>query len=307
MALRNRLDTGTEDLAQVGGRIHGHDDNAQHVVVNLNAGQRQAEERDVDLQERRRAANDIHVDAGEAAQNARLGDTHKRQSKAKGNCQRKRHKHDRERHEEALEDDREALDQNNWVQEQTQEHIGVPRLDPRLLFKVGKEVIEGRHAFNLHRGHLGYLFGRTVGQGIGTAKGLVAALDGEGHAVDLDAEITAGRRRLAKINLERLAIGLARWLHGRAIHEVLAREHRQSRVIGTKRRAVDKRQRKAAQFLVGIGLDLPGDAGLGAADHVATRTGIGSGGDLCGLKRLGGRWHTGPRARQGERHGQGTG
>ena len=122
-------------------------------------GQRQAKERDIDLQERRRAADDIHVDAGEAAQDARLGDAHERQGKAKGNRQRKRHKHDRERHKEALKNDRQALDQNDRVQEQTKEHIGVPRLDPRLLFKVGQEVIKSRDAFNLHRGHLGDLLG----------------------------------------------------------------------------------------------------------------------------------------------------
>ena len=175
-------------------------------------------------------------------QDARLRDAHERQGKTEGNCQRKRHKHDRKRHEEALEDDRQALDQNDRVQEQAQEHIGVPGLDPRLLFKVGQEVIEGRHALDLHRRNLGDLLGRPVGERIGAAKGLIAALDGEGHAVNLDTEKAAGRRRLAKIDLERLAVSLARGFHGRTIHEVLAREHRQSRVIGTKRRAVDKRQ-----------------------------------------------------------------
>ena len=136
---------------------------------------------------------------------------------------------------------------------------------------------------------------------------LVAALDGEGHAVNLDTEKAAGRRRLAKVNLERLAVSLARGFHGRTIHEVLAREHRQSRVIGTKRRAVDKRQRKTAQLLVGIGLNFPGNARLGAADHIAARTGVGSGGNLCGLKRLGSRGRRYPHAHQRERHGHDAG
>ena len=145
------------------------------------------------------------------------------------------------------------MDQNDRVQEQAQEHIGVPGLDPRLPLKIGQEVIEGRHALDLHRGNLGNLLGRTVGQGIGSAKSFIAALDGKRHAVNLDTEKAAGRRRLAKVDLERLAVSLARGLHGCTIHEVLAREHRQSRVIGVKRRAVDKRQRKTAQLLVGIG------------------------------------------------------
>ena len=307
MALGDRLNAGAEDLTQIGRRIHGHDDDAEHVVIDLDAGQRQTEERDIDLQERRRTANDIHVDAGEAAQDARLGDAHERQGETEGNCQRKRHKHDRKRHEEALEDDRQALDQNDRVQEQAQEHIGVPRLDPRLLFKVSQEVIEGRHALDLHRRNLGDLLGRAIGQSEGAAKGLIAALDGEGHAVNLDAEIAAGRRRLTKVNLERLAVSLARRFHGRTIHEVLAREHRQSRVIGTKRRAVDKRQRKTAQLLVGIGLNFPGNARLGAADHIAARTGVGSGGNLCGLKRLSGRGRICPRTHQRERHGHDAG
>ena len=115
MALGDRLNTGTEDLAQVRRRVHGHDDDAQDIVVHLDAGQRQTEERDIDLQERRRTANDIHIDAGKTAQDARLGDAHERQGKAKGDCQRKRHEHDRERHEEALKDDRQALDQNDRV------------------------------------------------------------------------------------------------------------------------------------------------------------------------------------------------
>ena len=301
------MNTGTEDLAQVRRRVHGHDDNTQNIVVHLDAGQRQTEERDIDLQERRRTANDIHVDAGEAAQDARLGDAHKRQGKAKGNCQRKRHEHDRKRHKEALEDDRQALDQNDRVQEQAKEHVGIPRLDPRLLLKIGQEVIECRHALDLDGRNLGNLLGRTVGERIGAAKGLIAALDGKRHTVNLDAEIAAGRRRLAKVNLERLAVSLARGLHGRTIHEVLAREHRQSRVIGTKRRAVDKRQRKTAQLLVGIGLNFPGNARLGAADHIAARTGVGSGGNLCGLKRLSGRGRICPRAHQRERHGHDAG
>lgn len=58
-------------------------------------------------------------------------------AKPKGIAQRKRHEHDRERHEEAFEDDRQALDQNDRVQEQAKEHVGIPRLDPRLLLKVG--------------------------------------------------------------------------------------------------------------------------------------------------------------------------
>ena len=207
-----------------------------------------------------------------------------------------------ERHKEALKDDRQALDQNHRVQEQSQEHIGVPGLDPRLLLKIGQEVIEGRHALNLDGRNLGNLLGRTVGERIGSAKGLIAALDGKRHAVNLDTEKAAGRRRLAKVNLERLAVSLARGLHGRTIHEVLAREHRQSRVIGTKRCAVDKRQRKTAQLLVGIGLNFPGNARLGAADHSAARTGVGSSGNLCGLKRLGGRRRGCPRAQQSERH-----
>ena len=136
MTLGDRLNTGTEDLTQVRRRVHGHDDNTQHIVIHFDTGQRQAKERNVDLQERRRAADDIHIDAGKAAKDARLGNAHERQRKAKGNGQRKCHEHDRERHKEALEDDRQALDQNDRVQEQAQEHIGVPRLDPRLLFKV---------------------------------------------------------------------------------------------------------------------------------------------------------------------------
>ena len=237
----------------------------------------------------------------------RLGDAHERQGEAKGNCQRKCHEHDRERHEETFEDDRQALDQNDRVQEQAKEHVGIPCLDPRLPLKVGQEAIECRHALDLHRRNLGDLLGRTIGQSAGAAKGLIATLDGEGHAVDLDAEIAAGGRRLAKIDLERLAVDLARRLHGRTVHKVIAREHRQTRAVRTKGRTIGKRQRKAAQFLVGIGLNLPGDAGLGATDHVAARTGIGSGGDLCGLKRLSSRGHAGPRAYQGERHSQGTG
>ena len=137
--------------------------------------------------------------------------------------------------------------------------------------------------------------------------GGVATLDGEGHAVDLDAKIAASRRRLAKVDFECLTVHLARGLHGRTVHEVLAREHRQACVIGTKRRAVGKRQRKPTQFLIGIGLDLPGNARLGTADHGAARTGIGTRGDLCGLERLGGRRHGCPRARQSERHSQGAG
>ena len=194
------------------------------------------------------------------------------------------------------------MDQNDWVQEQAQEHIGVPSLDPRLLLKIGQEVIEGRHALDLDGRNLGNLLGRTVGERIGAAKGLIAALDGKRHAVNLDTEKAAGRRRLAKVDLERLAVSLARGLHRRTIHEVLAREHRQSRVIGTKRRAVDKRQRKTAQLLVGIGLNFPGNACLGAADHSAARTGVGSSGNLCGLKRLGSRRRGCPRAQQSERH-----
>ena len=303
MTLGDRLNTGTEDLAQVRRRVHGHDDNAQDVVVNLDTGKRQAKERNVDLQERRRAADDIHIDAGKTTKDARLGNAHERQRKAKGNGQRKCHEHDRERHKEALKDDRQALDQNDRVQEQAKEHVGIPCLDPRLFLKVGQEVIECRHALNLDGRNLGNLLGRTVGKRIGAAKGLIAALDGKRHAVNLDTEKAAGRRRLAKVNLERLAVSLARGLHGRTIHEVLAREHRQSRVIGTKRRAVDKRQRKTAQLLIGIGLDLPGNARLGTADHSAARTGVGSGGNLYGLKRLGGRGRICPRANQRERHG----
>ena len=78
MTLGDRLNTGTEDLTQIGRRIHGHDDDAEHIVINLDAGQRQTEERDIDLQERRRTANDIHVDTGKAAQDARLGNAHER-------------------------------------------------------------------------------------------------------------------------------------------------------------------------------------------------------------------------------------
>ena len=195
------------------------------------------------------------------------------------------------------------MDQNDRVQEQAQEHIGVPSLDPRLFLKIGQEVIEGRHALDLHRRNLGDLLGRPVSERIGAAKDLIAALDGKRHTINLDTEKAAGRRRLAKINLERLAVSLARGLHGRTIHEVLAREHRQSRAIGTKRRAVDKRQRKTAQLLIGIGLDLPGNARLGTADHSAARTGVGSGGNLCGLKRLGGRGRICPHTHQRERHG----
>ena len=136
---------------------------------------------------------------------------------------------------------------------------------------------------------------------------LVAALDGEGHAVNLDTEKAAGRRRLAKVDLERLAIRLARGLHGGTVHKVLARKHRQARIVGTKRRAIDKRQRKTAQLLVGIGLDFPGNARLGAADHIAARAGVGSGSDLCGLKRLSGRGCICPRTHQRERHGHGAG
>ena len=78
MALGDRLNTGTEDLAQVRRRVHGHDDDAEHVVINLDAGQRQTEERDIDLQERRRTTDDIHIDAGKATKDARLGNAHER-------------------------------------------------------------------------------------------------------------------------------------------------------------------------------------------------------------------------------------
>ena len=92
-----------------------------------------------------------------------------------------------------------------------------------------------------------------------------------------------------------------------------------TREIGIKKSIGAPRREIVGQFLVeaailsalggliGIALGLPGDTSLGATDHVATRTGIGSGGDLCGLKCLSSRGHAGPRAYQGERHSQGTG
>ena len=143
LAFVNRLDACTEDLALIRCRVERQHDHAQDKRRNLNARKRQAEERNVNLQEHRRATDNVHVERADAAQDADLGHAHEREGKTDGDGKRERHEHDGERHEEALEHDWEARYQNGRVEEQAQELVGVPRFHPILLFQIGCELLGG--------------------------------------------------------------------------------------------------------------------------------------------------------------------
>lgn len=161
-----------------------------------------------------------------------------------------RHEHDRERHQKAREDDRQAAHDQDGVQEQAQERVGVPRLDPRLLLEVRFELIEGGDRHHVDDGNAVNLMLGPVRKRIG-ARALHRAAGCRKHdAIDLEAEEPPRRSRFVERQAEGLPVLLDLGLGERALHEVLARKHRQAQILRLVRRALGNRQGKARERLV---------------------------------------------------------
>ena len=107
----------------------------------MNARQRESEERNVDLQEHGCTAYDVDVNGPDGAEDANLGHAHEREHEANGDGQRECDEHDSYGHEEPVQHNRQARYQNGWIEEQAQELVGVPCLNPRLLFEVMSELL----------------------------------------------------------------------------------------------------------------------------------------------------------------------
>ncbi len=71
LSLVDRLDPGAEDLGQVGRAVQGEDYDAAGEPAHVDAGDGQADEHDVDLQQQRRAAHHVDVEAGDPSHGRR--------------------------------------------------------------------------------------------------------------------------------------------------------------------------------------------------------------------------------------------
>ena len=125
--------------------------------------------------------------------------------------------------------------------------------------------------------------------------------------VELEAEILARLGCLGEGCLHRLAIDAVLGFDKRAIHQVLAGQDGHARVLGGKLGPLRKGNGKAGEGLIVIGLELPGQARLLAAQDVAAGIGIGLCGELLHLKGAGGRGgKNGAAAQSASRKGTGN-
>ena len=105
--------------------------------------------------------------------------------------------------------------------------------------------------------------------------------------VELEAEILARLGCLREGGLYRLAVDAVLGLDERAIHKVFAGQDGHARVLGGKLGPLWKGNGKSGEDLVFIGLELPGQARLLAAQDVAAGISIGLCGELLHLKGAG--------------------
>ena len=125
--------------------------------------------------------------------------------------------------------------------------------------------------------------------------------------VELEAEILARLGRLGEGSLHRLAIDAVLGFDKRAIHQVLAGQDGHARVLGGKLGPLRKGNGKSGESLVFIGLELPSQARLLAAQDIAAGIGIGLRGELLHLKGTGGRGgKNGAAAQSASRKGTGN-
>ena len=125
--------------------------------------------------------------------------------------------------------------------------------------------------------------------------------------VELKAKILARLGCLREGGLYRLAIDAVLGLDERAIHQVLSGQDGHARVLGGKLGPLRKGNGKAGESLVFIGLELPGQARLLAAQDVAAGIGIGLRGELLHLKGAGRRrGQNGAAAQSTSRKGTGS-
>lgn len=110
-----------------------------------------------------------------------------------------------------------------------------------------------------------------------------------------------------KVAFTALAIDTVLGFDKRAIHQVLAGQDGHARVLGGKLGPLRKGNGKASEGLIVIGLELPGQACLLAAQDVAAGIGIGLCGELLHLKGTSGRRRkNGAAAQSASRKGTGN-
>ena len=197
------MDTRTEYLAEIGARIDCEHDDREHVLVDVDAKQRQAEERNVDLQKERRATYDAGIDGGKDMQDACTGYLHERGDEANGDGQRKADEHETERNEPADGHDGNRGDDEFGLEEEAQEGDRVPSLDSRLLSEPVGELFRRRR--------MRYFDGRrwrevkrlTVGQSVRSRQDDLPVHVGKRDFVHLETQTQAGGERLGKAHVNR--------------------------------------------------------------------------------------------------------
>ena len=105
--------------------------------------------------------------------------------------------------------------------------------------------------------------------------------------VKLQAEVLARLGRLREGGLYRLAVNAVLGLDECAIHQVLAGQDGHARILSGELGSLRKGNGKASEGLIFIGLELPGQARLLAAQDIASGIGIGLCGKLLHLKGAG--------------------
>lgn len=143
------LNAGAEDLGQVRARIEHEHDDAQHEQIHADAHERQPEERDVYLEEQRRAANHIDVGGPNSTRDTAFRHPQKRPEQPERNGQREADHNEAKRQQPAAKYRGHRCDDNGGIEEQVEELVRVPRLHPILLAQHTRQLLGRSGADNV--------------------------------------------------------------------------------------------------------------------------------------------------------------